>query len=98
MAIKRNSFRASEVIRMRRMSAEGYSAEQISNACSVMVGKVEYVLSGEYDKDLEVAKKERIRLAKERLEAPQKRADEEAARLGTAVAQGLKEAGLAPAS
>lgn len=91
MAIKRNSCRVTERTRMLRMSAEGYSIPQISNAVSVSENIVTMVVDGTWAEGEKRQKAEQRRLDAARETAAEDRKANEAAVLGKAIASALKE-------
>jgi uncharacterized protein (DUF2267 family) len=76
---------------MQSMHAQGFSLEQISNAVSVLPGVVESVLNGTWGKQEDKQKREQKALDKKREAEASNKEVSQAAAIGSAVAQALKE-------
>ena len=92
MPIKKSTCRITERRMMKQKNAAGYSVGQISVEMSIREAVIERVLSGEWDAAEERNRVVSKKLQQERKDSAIKSKEDEAIKLGTAIAQAMKSA------
>lgn len=90
MPIKRNSCRVTERTRMRKMSNEGFTIGQISNAVSVRENVVQLVVDGTWDEQEKAQKADQVTSDANRADAARQAKIDDAAAIATATAKAMR--------